>query len=614
MNLSIQTQHIRKGLAPALAALLALSSCQDSWLKPKPQSIFSPENTLTTEAGFRAALASCANNMRPEFYQDGAPIITENIFSEVAVEGTTDKFGPAVNMNILITPDANLNSGDFNRIGWYWDLGWLGIRLANTIISRLPETTFSQAAKDVIKGKAYFYRAYQYYRLVHQFGDIPTTFKEITEPRLDFKTVKRDAILQRIKLELDTAAQFVPWVQDKGDVNKAAVYHLLAKVCLSMGLFDEAITATSAVINNGAYRLVTNRFGAELSDARKNVIWDLHRPQNKAAAANTEVLFLVTDRYGDQNATVGGVNTMRQAVPFFSVNTILTPDGRVGMTPNFGVELDMCTLYGRGIGRCRATGYATRDIWDDDKDLRHDTTSGNWMMMNMLVYNNPAIKGVSPWYGRRLQLFNASGVLTVSTGDTIRTWYDWPHYKLFIPDQIRTPFQGGNSDWYVFRLAETYLLRAEAYWWKNDIANATADVNAVRMRARCSPYPAGVVDIGTILDERARELYYEEPRKTEVTRVAFTFAKTGKSYRGKTYNAANFNTSNFWYDRVMDKNIFYKLNVKNVRGDAYTISPYHALWPIPRTAILANPNGWINQNLGYAGSETNQPASDKVIE
>jgi hypothetical protein len=123
-----------------------------------------------------------------------------------------------------------------------------------------------------------------------------------------------------------------------------------------------------------------------------------------------------------------------------------------------------------------------------------------------------------------------------------------------------------------------------------------------------------VVDIGTILDERARELYYEEPRKTELTRVAFTFAKTGKSYRGKTYNAANFHTSNFWYDRVMDKNIFYKLNVKNVRGDAYTISPYHALWPIPRTAILANPNGWINQNLGYAGSETNQPASDKIIE
>jgi hypothetical protein len=284
------------------------------------------------------------------------------------------------------------------------------------------------------------------------------------------------------------------------------------------------------------------------------------------------------------------------------------------MTPNFGVELDMASLYGRGIGRCRGTGYSTRDIWDDTKDLRRDTASGNWMMMNMVVYNNPSIKGISPWYGRRLQLFNSNGALTVSTGDTIRTWYDWPHYKLFIPDQIRTPYQGGNSDWYVFRLAETYLLRAEAYWFKGDVASATADVNAVRTRARCSPYTPAQVDIGTILDERARELYYEEPRKTELTRTSFAFAKSGKSYNGKTYNFANFHSSNFWYDRVMDKNIFYKLNVKNVRGDAYTISPYHSLWPIPRPSILANPNGQINQNLGYAGSETNKPAADKVIE
>ncbi len=601
---------------PLLAIMMAtgLFSCKEEFLDPKPLSIFSPENTLTTESGFRAALASCANQMRPEFYQDGAPIITENIFSEVAVEGTTDKFGPAVNMNVLITPDAQLNSGDFNRIGWYWDQGWVGIRLANTIISRLPGATFSQAAKDVVKGKAYFYRAYQYYRLVHQFGDIPTSFKEITEPKLDFQSVKKEAILTRIKLDLDTAAQFVPWVQDKGDVNKGAVYHLLAKVCISLGRFDEAIAAASAVINNGAYKLVTSRYGSDLSDTKKNVIWDLHRPANKAAGANTEVLFLVTDRYGDQNAVTNGTTSMRQAVPFFSVNTILTPDGKVGMTPSFGVELDMCSLYGRGIGRCRGTGYSTRDIWDDPNDLRHDTTSGNWMMMNMVVYNNPAIRTTSPWYGKRLQLFNASGAMLVSSGDTIRTWYDWPHYKLYIPDQIRTPYQGGNSDWYVFRLAETYLLRAEAHWFKGDVAAATADVNAVRTRAKCAPYTTAQVDIGTILDERARELYYEEPRKTEITRTAFAFAKSGKSYKGKTYNFTNFHTSNFWYDRVMDKNIFYRQNVKNVRGDAYTISPYHALWPIPRPSILANPNGQINQNLGYAGSENNKPAADQVIE
>jgi starch-binding outer membrane protein, SusD/RagB family len=593
-------------------------SCNKDWLEPQPLSFFSPENTLTNEAGFKAALAACANNMRLEYYEDGAPIITEHIFSEVAVEGTTDKFGPAVNMNQLITPDANLNSIDFNRIGWFWEREWLGIRLANTIISRLPDADFSASAKKVIQSKAYFYRALYYYRLLNQFGDIPTSFKELQEPKLDFQTVQREVVLQRIKGELDTAAVYVPWVSDKGDVNKGAVYHLLTKVNLSLGLFDEAITSATAVIGSGTFKLVQNRFGSELSDVKKNVIWDLHRPLNKYVSANTEALFIVTDRFGDQNASLG-TTSMRQAVPFFSVNSILTPDGKgpamsnvanTATSPN-AIEIDLVTPFGRGIGRCRGTSYSTRMIWDDANDLRHDTTSGNWMEMNMLVYNNPAVKA-TPYYGKRLQIFSNTGALTVSTGDTIRTWYPWPHYKLYVADQIRSPMQGGNSDWYVFRLAETYLLRAEAYWWKGDAAKAADDVNAVRTRAKCAPYLPAQVDLGTILDERARELYYEEPRKTELTRIAFIFAKTGKSFNGKTYSTTTFNTANFWYDRLMDKNEFYKKNIKNVRGDAYTISPYHVLWPIPRSAIQANSNGQINQNLGYSGSETNQPPLTQI--
>ena len=109
-------------------------------------------------------------------------------------------------------------------------------------------------------------------------------------------------------------------------------------------------------------------------------------------------------------------------------------------------------------------------------------------------------------------------------------------------------------------------------------------------------------------------MYYEEPRKTELTRVAFILAKSGKSFAGKSYTTGNFSTANFWYDRLMAKNDFYGKGIKNVRGDLYKISPYHVLWPIPRPAILANSLGQINQNLGYAGSETNKPALDKIQE
>jgi hypothetical protein len=104
------------------------------------------------------------------------------------------------------------------------------------------------------------------------------------------------------------------------------------------------------------------------------------------------------------------------------------------------------------------------------------------------VTSNPALKGVDPYYGERVRLYAPNGTLLCS--DTLRQWFPWPHYKLYIPDVENTPMRGGHTDWYVARLAETYLIRAEAYVWKGDLASAAVDVNAVRTRAKCDPYTA----------------------------------------------------------------------------------------------------------------------------
>ncbi|HEY9486719.1 MAG TPA: RagB/SusD family nutrient uptake outer membrane protein, partial [Chryseosolibacter sp.] len=84
-------------------------SCDKEYLEPKPLSFYAPENTLNDAQGMRGALIACLRNMRYEWYADSPPILTEHIFSEVAVEGTTDKSGPAQDLNLLITPDAQLN-------------------------------------------------------------------------------------------------------------------------------------------------------------------------------------------------------------------------------------------------------------------------------------------------------------------------------------------------------------------------------------------------------------------------------------------------------------------------------------------------------------------------
>lgn len=599
---------------------ITLSSCGDSWLEPKPLSFYSPENTLVDAKGMWAALGTCEKRIKAEFYGDGPAIITEHIFSEVAIEGTTDKTSVAQDLNAVITPDKNLNSPNANRVGWYWNEAYDNIRYANTVITRIDEATYSsEQEKNEILATAYFFRAYHYYRLINQFGDVPLLLKEFTEAKLDFYTTKREVILNKMIDDMKFACQWMPEVVDRGKAPRVAGYHLLAKLYLAAGLFDEAITAATAVISDPRYELMKNRFGAEKADATKNVIWDLHRPENKALAENKETILLVIDRYLVEGSQGDGIRTMRNAVPYYgnTKNAILTPDGKQGVTdkkdPTGTVKISLVKKYGRGIGRCRGTAYSTQYIWDDPNDLRH--AKGNWMNMEDLVYNEPKLEGKNKYYGKPLQLYGETGQLLCK--DTIRSWFGWPHYKLFIPDPDRVDQpEGGNTDWYVYRLAETYLLRAEAYCWKGDAASlqkAADDVNEVRNRAGAGDLAASDMNIGTILDERARELYYEEPRKTELTRIAYIFAQTGKpSYTGKVYKMDNFSEDNFFYDRIMESTDFYNKGVKTISNVEFTMSPYHVLWPIPASTINSNTKGHINQNKGYAGSENNIPPLETI--
>jgi hypothetical protein len=235
-------------------------------------------------------------------------------------------------------------------------------------------------------------------------------------------------------------------------------------------------------------------------------------------------------------------------------------------------------------------------MWDV-KDLRHKQP--NWWRMEDLVYNNSALKGTPN------EIYYGKHVVSQQVGsDSIRCWAPFSN-KFIVPDARITP-HGGHSDWYVFRLAETYLLRAEAYYWKGELQAAADDINKVHTRAGCDPISSLQVNIGIILDERAKELYCEEPRKCELTRIACLFAKTGKiAYNGKTYSETNFSENNFFYDRIIEKNVFYRDHVLGKDETRYSISPWHVFWPIPADAINSNTLGHINQNKGYPGSEIN---------
>jgi hypothetical protein len=585
--------------------------CSDDFLKPEPMSFYSPENTLVDKEGMDGLLATCNNVFRTEYYGNLAMFMAELVFSDIAIYGGDDDNIP-IDLDVTILPDAEDGLNKDVKIRPYWTAWYNIIKYTNMIINRIDDVHFvSNSERDVVLGEAYFYRAFSYYRLVHQFGDVPLVLDEVTSPRLDFYSFSRESILKKMKEDMGQAVNWLPNTCPFGRINKAAGNHLLAKICLALGDFDDAIRATDAVINDGIHALMKTRFGAYKNvgfltegfmayanggSVPLDVIYDLHHWDNKSSAENKEVLFCVIDR-ADMEGSTGEIASMRNCTPYWNrVGVVKTPTGAGGMMRAFD-DLGMYRYIGRGQGFLRANNYLNYEIWTD-KDQRHQQP--NWWRMEDLVYNNSALLGTEneQYYGKH--------VVSQDTGlDSIRCWSPFSN-KFIVPDP-RTDPHGYHSDWYVFRIAETYLLRAEAYFWKGDLSLAARDINEVHQRAGCDPVPESEITISTILDERAKELYFEETRKCEMTRMAFLFAKTGKSYNGKTYSLDRFSSDNFFYDRVIEKNNFYREHILNKNGSRYKISPQHVLWPVPAEVINANTQGRINQTPGYTGSEVNIP-------
>jgi len=596
-------------------------SCSKDWLKPKPLSFYEPDVALADAQGMYSALTACERNMRHEFFGDAAPILTEMIQSEVAVEGTTDKAGPQMDMDIALLPDADLNNNDRTKVGWYWYEGFKGIKYANLIISRIDAGTFKdENEKNAILGAAYFQRAYRYFKLVHQFGDVPFIDKEINEPKYDFYSYDRWSILEKLRKDLEFAYQWVPEKVDRGRTSKSACGILLMKVCMALADFDRAIAIGKEIV--AIHPLMKSRFTVNKSKPNTNLMFDLHSVEAKLDGANTEGLMYVVSYPGVDGSD--RIRTMRNGVPFWNNGGIKTPDGKTGTGLSLAADetdlsLDLNKNYGRGIGRLRPTWYFTNQIWrsgKEDNDLRGIFNRDSWRKMEDLKYNEPNLKKTgNPWYGKNL--VKPAGM---SVEDSIRLWFSWPHYKLFVPDPLQTQWEGGETPWYIYRSAEVYLLLAESYYWKNDLGQAAIAINEVRQRAGASQLTADEINIGELLDERARELYYEENRHIELVRIAYIYAKTRKPceiFGGRVYDLkqisgpggtnANIKQAgvNFWYDRVVAKSNFYNKGVKHKWAE-YKISVHHILWPVPANAINTNIKGVINQNIGYPGAEKNK--------
>lgn len=640
-----------KYLISGLALLSLTASCSDDFLKPEALSFYEPGSTFTTESGLKAAMAVSDRHLR-QMYSDGnnndMTFSAELLYSDLGLYGKTDD-GSNIQDNLAYKLTPTTVPGHISRM---WSEGWNGIKYANTILSYVDLVDIPDNQKNAYRAQAYFHRAIRYYNLIFQFGDLPLVTTIVTKPKQDYKSCPKEEILEMLAKDLEYAVENCPSQKDMeyfGSPNKEACRMLLAKVYLAIGEYKKAEQQCDELINNSGLELMREPFGTFIEmnhdtwPITRNVIWDLHRSENKINASNKELVMGVVNS-STLKGSIVPMYWMRIYGPFWNGN-MTCPDG-AGGTPvdrfaknngNYDIENDWVRVLGRGISTMRSTYYAQHSMWvvngvEDKEDLRHNSKVGNWVNMEDIRYTNKNSK----YYNQGLMLYapedvyGEDGSLKIEKGrllcsDTIRSWHDQPLYKIFYQDHTQlaiagaNEFQGvrqnteDNGNLYLFRLAEAYLVRAEAKLYQGQAAAAGQDLNVLRERAQCSQLYNGPVNIDDIADERGRELWFEEWRNVELTRISMCLANTGLPDRwGNTYGSnwdkqsgTDRNGGSYWYQRLMHCSLYncgYTMKSGNANALNYTMDKRNVFWPIPyAAAVEANAKGDLRQNFGYDG-------------
>lgn len=451
----------------------------------------------------------------------------------------------------------------------YWTKAYDLVHQANTVLVGINNVNWTdQGQENKYIAEARFFRAFSYRILVTMYGDVPLITKPVTVPRTDFVRAPVDSVYSLIESDLIFAANNLP-VRGKesapGRLTQGAAWHMLSDIYLAEKKYQAAADAASHVINDYGYALMTARFGNQPNlFGSENAYFDLFTMNNQNLSSNTEGIWVIQN---DPNITGGGQYSGERAFgpAYYRIGN--APDGVtaiIGESYN-GSYTGYSDTLGRPVAWCRPTSYVAYDIWKDDWN---DDRNSEANIKRNFYFDNPK----SIYDGRKIDWSLYNGSRSSRLKDT--TQYIFPYFmKVAAPknhytDEARSGGGYNHKDLYAMRLAETYLLRAEAYLGLGDKGRAADDINVVRQRSHVQPVSAADVTIDYILDERARELYTEEWRMLTLMRLGLLVERVRK------YN-------------------------DNPVNPGLSIADHQNLFPIPQSEIDLNTETVIEQNPSY---------------
>jgi hypothetical protein len=475
------------------------------------------------------------------------------------------------------------STGNPNKV---WQPLYRAINLCNAGISRIGQAGFTDSTERYQReGELRFLRAFYYWHIVETYGGVILSTQETSGVEL---TATRSPVKDFYKLITDDlifAAKYLPvnYGAEYSRATKKSALGLLARAYLSGAYYYTGAEAQQwfKKAQETADEVISRKteFGVEL--------WadyaDLWKPQNNKQ--NKEALYIVSN----------------------STNTALNYDGNANRlhlwfltTYSSKPGMQLSLEYGKDNSRRFMPTRALLDFYDERKDRRYTGSfqevwicnkAYTWTTADVATYKkDPSIIGKQMIPGKDTALYVTKKSITDkatrpypvidrdstyhTNGGAIYGGNDYVQLTKFM-DPITRASAGSNPgylDIFVIRLAEMYLIAAEAAFQQNDKGAAISYINVLRTRAAIKTPVDHTADmqitdisLDFILDERARELAGEHLRW-------FDLKRTGKLV-----------------DRIHQYN-----------PDITQVQPFHMLRPVPQIELDALTNGQqFGQNEGY---------------
>jgi hypothetical protein len=454
-----------------LTAIILLStaiSCKKSFIDLHPQDSLSPETFYQNETQMRQAVVAAYVPLR-----DLA--VNDYFTSEMRSDNTHYQPYPA-NRGTAYVQRENISDWVDDATNAYTNAVYFhcynGISRSNIVIWRGPAATLSDAARNDIDGQAKFLRAWNYFKLVRLFGEVPLYLKEVTKSDDAFlpRSTVDQVYAQIIADAKDAVKELAPPAKfpQSGQATKGSATMLLAEVYITQKKYPEAEALLTTLPAMG-YGLNAN-YADAFSTTNKNSIESIF-----------EIQYLEGTAAGSQPS-----NFIYQFLPRTSTTVLVT--GTVTNTSAIGgwntPTQDLINSYEPGDKRLDASIGVAEGVYNSS-DL-------------LVISANKSIVGYTP----------ASGKVGVP----------YPKKYLHLPHVAPN---NTNDNWPIYRYADALLLLAEAQNEQGKTGPALANLNLVRARAGL---PATTETNQTslraiILHERRVELAFENHRWNDLVRT-----------------------------------------------------------------------------------------------